>query len=188
MESAILRETAVIYNGFLHVVKKTYDIVYKDGSNATQTREIVLSKGPTVSALVLHAESKTVYLVKQFRAAVGGWITSLPAGYVDDGETPLQALRREVYEETGVQIAAIELIASFHSSPGWTNEFNHIYLCLISEKPDVSKIQGLASEGEHIELVPVHADSFVCYNIYDCAKTVIAAQWLAMNQRRLLAE
>ena len=39
--------------------------------------------------------------VRQDRHAVGDWLRELPAGRLDPGETPLEAARRELEEETG---------------------------------------------------------------------------------------
>ncbi len=40
-------------------------------------------------------------LVRQYRHAVGDWLLEIPAGRLDPGETPLEAARRELEEETG---------------------------------------------------------------------------------------
>jgi ADP-ribose pyrophosphatase len=40
-------------------------------------------------------------LVRQYRPPLGDWVLEFPAGYVDPGETPERAARRELREETG---------------------------------------------------------------------------------------
>jgi len=42
-------------------------------------------------------------LVRQFRRAAGAITLELPAGHIDPGETPEQAARRELAEETGYE-------------------------------------------------------------------------------------
>jgi len=55
-----------------------------------------------VVALLL-TEDDTTILVRQFRPARGQKTIEFPAGFVEEGETPEQAIRRELIEETGYQ-------------------------------------------------------------------------------------
>jgi 8-oxo-dGTP pyrophosphatase MutT (NUDIX family) len=72
---------------------------------------------PGVAALI-HDEAGRVLL--QRRSDDGSW--SLPAGAVDPGESPAQALVREVWEETGLRVVP-EKLAGVFSGAG----FLHIY-------------------------------------------------------------
>jgi len=47
---------------------------------------------------------EVVVIVPTRRAADGSRVLALPKGHVDPGETPVQAARREVREETGVPV------------------------------------------------------------------------------------
>ncbi len=72
---------------------------------------------PGVAALV-YDESGRVLL--QRRSDDGSW--SLPAGAVDPGESPAQAVIREVWEETGLRVVPVGLAGVF-SGEG----FLHVY-------------------------------------------------------------
>lgn len=61
---------------------------------------------PSVAALIHDAEGR---LLVQRKTGSEGW--SLPAGGIEPGETPEDALHREVLEETGGRIAAAALVA-----------------------------------------------------------------------------
>lgn len=53
-----------------------------------------------VATLAITKDGKVV-LVKQFRPGPKEILAELPGGYVDKGESPLQAAQRELLEETG---------------------------------------------------------------------------------------
>ena len=69
-----------------------------------------------------------VLLVQQWRHPVQKLLWSLPAGGIEEGETPEAAIRRELKEETGHAADAIELICSYHPNPATTNQTFHIFL------------------------------------------------------------
>lgn len=63
-----------------------------------------------------------VTLVRQYRYAVLRFLWELPAGSVDEGETPEQAARRECHEEIGQVPGTIVRMASMHPTPGYCDE------------------------------------------------------------------
>lgn len=81
------------------------------------------------SAVVMPVDAgRRVLLVRQYRLPVGKYLWELPAGKVDEGETPLQAARRELAEETGYRAKKWEKLAIFYPSPGFLAEKMTIYL------------------------------------------------------------
>src|SRR5215831_16466989 len=73
-------------------------------------------------------EKKRILLVKQYRLPAERYLWELPAGRVDPGETPLQAARRELAEETGYKARKWTKLASFWVSPGYVQERMTIYV------------------------------------------------------------
>lgn len=88
-------------------------------------REVVVH--PEVVAMLPVLGDGRIVLVRQYREAVGQILLEIPAGGIDEGETPEQAVRREMKEETGYDVGSMEHLASFYSSPGFTTEKMHLY-------------------------------------------------------------
>jgi 8-oxo-dGTP pyrophosphatase MutT (NUDIX family) len=61
---------------------------------------------PSVAAIIRDERGD---LLLQRRASDGAW--SLPAGAIDPGESPARAVVREVWEETGLRVIPVRLIA-----------------------------------------------------------------------------
>lgn len=64
--------------------------------------------------------------VRQHRRAIGADTLEVPAGLIDDGETPEEAARRELSEETNLT-GDVTLLTRFYSSPGFTDELLYIF-------------------------------------------------------------
>ena len=89
-------------------------------------RAIVQHQG---SAVVMPVDDRErVLLVRQFRLPARQYLWELPAGRVDPGETPLQAARRELAEETGYRARRMKKLVEFWASPGFLAEKMTIYL------------------------------------------------------------
>jgi len=89
-------------------------------------RAIVQHQG---SAVVMPVDDRErVLLVRQYRLPARQYLWELPAGRVDPGETPLQAARRELAEETGYRARRMKKLVEFWASPGFLAEKMTVYL------------------------------------------------------------
>ncbi|WZO97951.1 NUDIX hydrolase [Isosphaeraceae bacterium EP7] len=68
-----------------------------------------------------------VWLVGQHRYPLGNYSWEIPEGGADDGETPEQAARRELLEETGLVAAHLEPIATSHLSNSVSDEVAYLF-------------------------------------------------------------
>ena len=64
------------------------------------------SSKPTASALVLDDEGRILLARRAHEPDAGKW--DLPGGFLDEGEPPLDALRRELDEETSLEVEPVE--------------------------------------------------------------------------------
>lgn len=92
----------------------------------TTMREIVVHQ-PTIAVLPLLDDGHIV-LVRQYRKAAERILLEVPAGGIDQGETPEEAVRREMVEETGYRVGSLTRLCGFFTSPGFTTEYMHLYL------------------------------------------------------------
>jgi ADP-ribose pyrophosphatase len=89
-------------------------------------RYIVHHRG---SAVILPLDVRgRILLVRQYRLAASREMWELPAGRIDEGETPLQAARRELIEETGLRAKKWKKLVEFYPSPGFLSEKMNVYL------------------------------------------------------------
>jgi len=121
---------------------KLFDVERRDGKD-------VVVHGPAVAIVALDLD-ENVMLVRQLRVAAGGPLLELPAGGVEDGESPLASAQRELREETGLLGGDWVEVATFFTTPGYSDEKMHLFLATGLERGEPSP------EGsEEIELVRV---------------------------------
>ncbi len=108
------------------------------------------------SVVILPLVDRDVILIKQYRPAVGGWIYELPAGTVEEGESPVECAKRELIEEIGYEADELELMFTMYLSPGYSNEYMYSFLArglkYVGERPEY---------GEEIEVVSLKYDELI---------------------------
>ncbi len=97
------------------------------------TAEMDILRHPGASAVVPFlsgpmGDEPQVLLLRQYRYAAGGYLYEIPAGRLDEGETPIQCAARELKEETGCTADLIEPMTSILTTPGFTDEVIHLFM------------------------------------------------------------
>ena len=125
MEKQIEREE--IYKGkVIHVVK---DKVVLD-DNTIAIREVVIHNGGVCIAL---KDKDYFYMVKQYRYSEGKEMLEFPAGKIEKGEDPDEAIKRESMEETGYSAKNIKKFGYIIPTCGYSSEKIHLYYGEVDE-------------------------------------------------------
>ena len=98
------------------------------------TREKVSHPG-AVGIVPVNKESKLI-LVEQYRYPVESTLLEIPAGKLDKGEDPADCAGRELHEEIGATGGKLIHLASFYTSPGFSDEILHLYLATDFERKE----------------------------------------------------
>lgn len=132
---------------FLNYFTVTYDIEKEDGHHtysyylcSRRDKEHLLpkikrySRPDAVMIPLYYLDEKTgkvsVVLTRQFRPAMGTYVTSVPAGLLDDNDEDIfKAAMREAKEEVGADITDLEMLSpSAPTSSGLSDETNAVVL------------------------------------------------------------
>jgi ADP-ribose pyrophosphatase len=71
-----------------------------------------------------------ILFVRQYRHPTGGYILELPAGTLGPDEDPEDCAVRECREEVGMTPGHLIHLGDCYLAPGYSSEFNHMYLAL----------------------------------------------------------
>jgi 8-oxo-dGTP pyrophosphatase MutT (NUDIX family) len=107
----------------------------------------VLEYPDWVNAIALTGDGKVI-LVRQYRHAAEEVILELPGGCMEANETPEEALRREMLEETGYVFSEIEFLSTVYGNPATANNKTYCYLATGGKKVAGQKLD----KGEEIDI------------------------------------
>lgn len=127
-----------------HVIDVRREQVAMPGGD-TASRDVV--QHPGAVAVVAVDDEERILLLRQYRHPVRHLLWEPPAGLLDEpGEHPLEAAKRELYEEAHVQAGSWAVLLDIFTSPGMSSEAVRIYLAR-----DVAAADGPRHAGEHEE-------------------------------------
>ena len=112
----------------------------------------ILNVGDVVFALCFSPEEKKFYLIKQFRPFYFVRDKTLKyeivGGLVDKGESLINALKREIKEEIGVNTKKIIKLTTYCPVPGYSDEIVHVYYAEVEK----IKLKTLYNRNENEEI------------------------------------
>ncbi len=91
-------------------------------------------------------DDDNMLLVRQYRPATDGFYIALPAGYIEPGETAIEAGRRELFEETGITGSGWRHVGKLDPLPGYVKSRAHVVRCNVSVLPAARTRQDTAED------------------------------------------
>jgi ADP-ribose pyrophosphatase len=119
----------------------------------TSLRDVVRHSGSVVILAVDASASPsdpTILIERQYRHAAGKFLLELPAGRIEQGESPLAAGKRELIEETGFRARKWSKLVRYYASPGFLAEHMQVFLA-----EDIREGPAQPEADEKIELLHI---------------------------------
>ncbi|MBI5118950.1 NUDIX hydrolase [Candidatus Poribacteria bacterium] len=123
MDDFKVTESKQVYSG--RVVTLSVETIILPGGVKT-VREAVHHRG--AAAIVPMISGDELLLIRQFRYCAGKTLWEIPAGTLEPGEQPIACAMRELIEETGYRAGKMRPIGGFYASPGFCDEFIHLFV------------------------------------------------------------
>ena len=128
------------------------DIELPNGKGAF--REVV--RHPGAVCVIPITDDGEVIMVKQFRYPFSSVLLEIPAGKLEPNEDPLDAVKRELEEESGVVAENIEFIGMTYTTVAFTDEKIYTYMAT-----GLTFKESHPDEDEFLEVVRLPLDTLV---------------------------
>jgi nudix-type nucleoside diphosphatase (YffH/AdpP family) len=165
-----------------------------DGAiSETLDREVFVA-GDAATVLPYDPGRDRVLLIEQFRMGPyergdrHPWILEPIAGRIDGFETAASTARREAVEEAGLNLRALEPIARYYGTPGYSTELFHSFLGIADLPDGLTGLGGVADEHEDIRSHVISFDAamqLIETGEANNGPLILSLLWLARERDRL---
>ncbi|MGB8213173.1 MAG: NUDIX hydrolase [Anaerolineales bacterium] len=161
-----LLKSEIVYPGRAFTVRRD-TLRLPDGHQS----EFDIVEHPGSVIIIPVDDQGNLVFVRQYRHAAGLDLLELPAGTLDEDETPEACARREVREETGLAAGQLEYLGGFYLAPGYSTEFMHVYM----------------ATDLHSDPLEADADEFLTVEVVPLAEALTVARHAKMPDAKSLA-
>lgn len=134
--------------------KKTWTIATRKSKEVLED-QFFNGKEDKVDAVVIlayHKEEKKLVAIRQFRIPLNNYVYELPAGLIDNNDDIISTVKRELKEETGLDLEEVienKMGQKLYLSPGMTDESVSLVYCTCSGEVSDENLE----EDEDIETI-----------------------------------
>lgn len=115
--------------------EKKYEIVSRNPNVSIEEFKSQEGKTDAVGIIAFNTSGNKILLQKEFRLATNQWVYNFPGGLIDKGETPEEAARRELFEETGLELKSIiDILPDAYTAVGISDEKVKTVICTADGK------------------------------------------------------
>mgnify|MGYP001409077309 CR=1 FL=1 len=154
------------YKDLISIYK--FDFVTKTKDVKKDFHKIILKDAVMI---IVKNEVNEILFVKQYRPGVGKSVYELPGGMVEKKETPIIAAKRELKEETGIQVKKIVKILNYYRHSGYNCGQDTIFFTKVLKK----NIKSYSLDNEILEIKWIDIKklkSLIKKNYFECPGTI----------------
>ena len=126
MKWKLIKRKRVFRSKFINVYEDTVKL-----PNGHMIDDYTVVEKPDVVIVVAIDSKNKVAVLREYKHAAGNFLLTLPAGHIEDGESPVDAAKRELVEETGYIANRLKLVGVLREYP--TKDLHKVYVVKATE-------------------------------------------------------
>lgn len=123
------------------------DVELPDGKIKTYTMLDI----PDFAGVLPVIDDKLV-MIRNYRYPIDEMVLELPAGLIDEDETPLETAERELEEETGYILKNAEKLCEYHPIASLNTQTAHLFVGDAEKGGEISRDKG---EDMEVKIIPI---------------------------------
>jgi ADP-ribose pyrophosphatase len=136
---------------------RTAIVSYREHPINKKIIDFLLIKQPDVALVFALSADKLIYLVRQYRQGISAMTTEIPTGFINHGEKPEDAARRELEEETGHHASKLTFLGKTCANSSLLSSTFYYYL---AEEVERAESPAAADEQELISSVTMPLNEY----------------------------
>ena len=155
-------------------------LIYKGKVFEVRSEELTINNKKILRDVIYHPGAVAILVkkdnqflfVKQYRHPSREQLIEIPAGTLEENETPIETAKRELLEEAGIKANELKFLIKFFVAPGYCSEIIHLFY---TDNFEITKNN--PEEEEDIETIWIDIEKayeMIKNNEIKDAKTIIA--------------